>query len=318
MSLVLGWNISTFDSTTPPADLFTAVRDQALAAEKAGFDVVTIGDHLYATPGAPDEPTLEAYTTLAALASCTNSIQLSTMVTSNTFRNPAVLAKMVTSLDVISGSRAVLGIGAGWFEPEHDGYGLEFDAVSERMAKFEEALRIIVPMLRGERPTMDGRWYRVHEAINEPRVRDDLPVMVGGGGERRTFAYAARYADHLNITCLPAQLPDKLRALEERCAEAGRDPRTLEVSFATPMVINEDGEKARQQVEEILVRSGVDASMASEVFFVGTPAEVTEQLRAKVLAHGVHRLMVNLFAAGQDLDVIALTGRTLAPLVSGG
>ncbi|WP_067666918.1 TIGR03560 family F420-dependent LLM class oxidoreductase [Nocardia miyunensis] len=316
MSLKLGCNISTFDSDTRPADLFTAVLDQALAAERAGFDVLTIGDHLHATPGAPDEPTLEAYTTLAALASRTSSIQLSTMVSSNTFRNPAVLAKMVTSLDVISGGRAVLGIGAGWFEPEHDGYGLEFHSLSERMAKFEEALRIIVPMLRGDRPTMVGKWYRVREPINEPRMRDDLPVLVGGGGERRTFAYAARYADHLNITCLPAQLPDKLRAFDARCAEVGRDPRTLEVSFATPMVIDEDGAKARQQAERILHGSGVDPAMASEVFFVGTPDEVTEQLRTKVLAHGVRRLMVNLFAAGQDPDVIALAGRTLAPLVA--
>lgn len=296
--------------------MFTAVLDQALAAERAGFDVVTLGDHLYATPGAPDEPTMEVYTTLAALASRTSSIQLSAMVTSNTFRNPALLAKMVTTLDVISGGRAVLGVGAGWFEPEHDGYGLEFPTVTERLDRFEEALRILAPMLRGERPTLDGRWYRVHEAINEPRVRDDLPVMVGGGGERRTFACAARYADHLNITCLPTQLPAKLRALEARCAEADRDPGTLEVSFATPMVINEDGAKAREQVEQILREFGMDPATASEIFFFGTPAEVTAQLGEKVLAHGVDRLMVNLFAAGRDPDVITLAGHTLAPLVA--
>lgn len=326
MPIRLGFNIPTLNFGVPPAELFGRVVEQARAAERAGFDVVTVSDHLYQPPfiGAPDEPILEAYTLLAALAASTNTIQLSTIVTSNTFRNPALLAKIVTSLDVISAGRAVLGIGAGWFELEHSGYGVKFGTVAERMARLEEALRIVVPMLRGQRPTVTGRWYRVREAINEPRLRDDLPVLVGGSGERRTFAYAAGYADHLNILCHPAELPGKLRALHLRCAEAGRDPRTLEISFATPMVIDDDGDRARQRLRELLLRSGEDIGVLSRTerertlsrFFAGSPAEIAEQLREKVLAYGVRRLMTNVLADGHDPNVIALAGRTLTPLVT--
>ena len=134
---------------------------QAKAAEAHGFDRVLLMDHLYQTPGVgnPDDYVLECYTTLAALAQHTDTVRLSALVTSNTFRNPAVLAKMLTTLDLVSNGRASLGIGAGWFEPEHEGYGIPFDTFSERFSKLEEALSIIVPMLRGERPTVAGKHY---------------------------------------------------------------------------------------------------------------------------------------------------------------
>ena len=134
-----------------------------------------------------------------------------------------MLAKAVTTLDVVSGGRAVLGIGAGWFELEHQQLGFEFGTFTERFARLDEALQIIEPMLRGRRPSVDGAWYHAENAMNEPRIRDDLPIMLGGGGERKTFGLAARYADHLNIICDPADLPRKLEALDQRCAEVGRD-----------------------------------------------------------------------------------------------
>lgn len=326
MSIQLGYHVPYFTHETSPGRLFPALVAQARTAEAAGFDVLTVTDHLYQPPliGEPDGPILEAYTTLAALAASTRTIQLSTMVSGNTFRNPALLAKIVTTLDVISGGRAMLGIGAGWFELEHRGYGFDFGTVADRAARLAEALEIIVPMLRGHRPTVHGTWYRAEGAINEPRLRDDLPVLIGGGGERRTFACAARYADHLNIICQPAELPRKMRALRDRCAEVGRDPATLRVSFATPMMIDEDGERARKQLREFLFSSGVDITQLSgselaavtDRFFVGTPAEVVEQIRTKVLAHGVRGLMVNLVANGHELEVIELAGRTLAPLMA--
>ncbi|MEN2423109.1 LLM class F420-dependent oxidoreductase [Streptomyces rimosus] len=327
MDIRLGYNIPYFTHKRSTTELFPAITAQACAAESAGFDTVTVSDHLYQPPliGEPDEPVLEAYTTLAALAPATRSVRLSAMVTGNTYRNPALLAKIVTTLDVVSGGRAVLGIGAGWFELEHRGYGYDFGTTADRAGRLDEALRIIVPMLRGQRPTMHGTWYRAENALNEPRLRDDLPVLIGGGGERRTFGCAARYADHLNIICNPSELPRKLRALRARCAEAGRDPETLEISFATPMMIDEDGNRARKQLRDVLLRSGVDIAglpdaeraAATDRFFVGSPDEVAEQLEAKVLAHGVRRLMVNLLANGHERQVIELAGGTLAPLVRG-
>src|SRR3954465_13551784 len=165
---------------------------QAQEAEAAGFDTVLVMDHFYQLPtlGEPDEPMLEAYTALGALASVTEKIQLSTLVTGNTYRNPTLLAKAVTTLDVVSGGRAILGIGAGWFELEHRELGFEFGTFTERFERLDLALQIIAPMLRGERPTVEGTWYRTENAMNDPRLRDDLPIMLGGGGERKTFGLA--------------------------------------------------------------------------------------------------------------------------------
>ncbi len=162
--------MTKFTYSAPVADLFPTVIAQAREAESAGFDTALMMDHFYQAPilGALDEPMLEAYTTLGALATATEKIQLSALVTGNTFRNPPMLAKTVTTLDVASGGRAVLGIGAGWFEPEHRQYGYEFGTFTDRFERLDEALQIIAPMLHGERPTFDGKWYHVESAINEP------------------------------------------------------------------------------------------------------------------------------------------------------
>lgn len=164
--------IPNFSYGTPVADLFPAVKAQAAEPEAAGFDTVLLMDHFYQLPGLgePDEPMLEAYTALGALATATERVQLSTLVTGNTYRNPTLLAKVITTLDVVSAGRAVLGIGAGWFELEHRQLGFDFDTFAERFEKLEEALQIIVPMLHGERPTFDGKWYHTESAINEPRT----------------------------------------------------------------------------------------------------------------------------------------------------
>src|SRR3954469_21556371 len=156
MTIRLGYQIPNF--TYPgvePGDLFDTVIAQAREAESSGFDTVLVMDHFYQLPGigTPDNPMLESYTTLGALATATSSVQLSTLVTGNTYRNPPMLAKAVTTLDVVSGGRAILGIGAGWFEREHHDFGYEFGTFTDRFEKLEEALHIIASMLRGENPT---------------------------------------------------------------------------------------------------------------------------------------------------------------------
>jgi F420-dependent oxidoreductase-like protein len=232
MSIRLGLQIPNFSYGTSVAELFPAVKAQAQEAEAAGFDTVLLMDHFYQLPGLgePDEPMLEAYTALGALATATERVQLSTLVTGNTYRNPTLLAKVLTTLDVISAGRAILGIGAGWFELEHRQLGFEFGTFTQRFEKLEEALQIIVPMVHGDRPTFSGKWYRTESAINEPRYRDHIPIMLGGSGEKKTFRLAARYADHLNIIADIAELPGKLDVLRQRCDEIDRDPATLETS----------------------------------------------------------------------------------------
>lgn len=325
VSIRLGYQIPNFSYGTPVADLFPTVIRQAQEAEHAGFDAVFVMDHLYQLPGlgTPDQPMLECYSALAALATATQRIQLSAMVTGNTYRNPALLAKTVTTLDVVSGGRAVLGIGAGWFELEHQQLGFEFGTFTDRFARLEEALSIIEPMLRGQRPTVSGKWYRTETAMNEPRMRDDLPILLGGGGEKKTFGMAARHAQHLNVICAPAELPRKLAALDERCAEVGRDRATLETSFLASVIIDEDGDKARAMQKEYMGRLGVDLdslddeqrAAATSRQFVGAPDDVAADLQKRVLEPGIDGLIVNMVTNGHEPGAVALGGRTLAALV---
>lgn len=317
-------NFSYSDSV---ADLFPTVIAQAREAESAGFDTAFVMDHFYQLPGIgkPDEPMLEAYTALGALATATETIQLSALVTGNTYRNPPMLAKTVSTLDVVSGGRAVLGIGAGWFELEHRQFGYEFGTFTDRFERLDEALQIIAPMLQGERPTFDGKWYHVEDAINEPRIRNDLPILLGGSGEKKTFRLAAQFAHHLNIICNAAEIPRKLQALDARCEEVGRDRSTLETSYLAFVIIDESGDRARQLQQEFLLTQGVDLSTASDEEraaatqrqFCGSPDEVAEQIQTRVLDKGIDGIVLNLVVNGHEPGIVELTGRTLRPLVGG-
>ena len=210
----LGYQIPNF--TYPgveTAQLFDVVAAQAQAAERSGFDTVLLMDHFFQLPmiGDPDANMLECYTTLGALARETSRVRLGALVTGNTYRNPALLAKVLTALDVVSGGRAQLGIGAGWFELEHDSLGFEFGTFTDRFEKLEEALQIILPMLRDETPTFEGAHYRVKDAINHPAPISRIPVMIGGSGEKKTLRMVAQYADESNLTSAPEELPAQAR-----------------------------------------------------------------------------------------------------------
>jgi F420-dependent oxidoreductase-like protein len=220
---------------TPPEALFERVAASARAAEEAGFDTVLVMDHFYQLPalGPPENEMLEAYSLLGALATCTERVRLGTLVSGNTYRNPAQLAKIVTTLDVISKGRALLGIGAGWFEPEHEGYGFTFPPIGERLSRLEEALQIARGMFRGERPTLEGRYYQTREALNCPApIQPGGPgILIGGSGEKRTLRLVAQYADESNWTCAPEEFPRKLeasrQALRRGRPRAQRDRRQL-------------------------------------------------------------------------------------------
>ena len=262
-------------------------------------------DHFYQLPtlGEPDEPMLEAYTALGALATTTERLQLSTLVTGNTYRNPTLLAKAVTTLDVVSAGRAILGVGAGWFELEHRQLGFEFGTFTERFEKLEEALQIVIPMTHGERPTFTGKWYHTESAINEPRYRDHIPVMLGGSGEKKTFRLAARYADHLNLITPMDQLPHKLDVLRQRCAEINRDPATLETSTLLTVVL-EDHDTRREVAEAVGGRA-----------VRGTPEQIAERIQRNVLDAGVDGVIVNLPTHGFTPGVVTKVGEALRPLV---
>ena len=271
-----------------PAQIFPTVARQAHEAEASGFDAVFVMDHFYQLPGLGGAPPSRCSrrTPSSVRRRGTERIQLSALVTGNTYRNPTLLAKAVTALDVVSGGRAVLGIGAGWFELEHRQLGYQFGHVHRPVRPGSSSpSQIVVPMLRGERPTFEGRWYWSEEAANEPRVRDDLPVLVGGSGERKTFRYAAEYADHLNLICDDTYIPRKLEALDQRCAEAGRDRGSIEATSGFGF-LDPDGDRARER-HAAMSRGGHRPGRprrrrprhkATARHFVGSPDEVAEQV----------------------------------------
>jgi F420-dependent oxidoreductase-like protein len=311
VSIRLGYQIPNFTYPGVEAgDLFDTVAAQAREAETAGFDTVLVMDHFYQLPGigAPENNMLEAYTTLGALASLTSTIQLSTLVTGNTYRNPALLAKTVTTLDVVSKGRAILGIGAGWFEREHHDYGFEFGTFGQRFERLEEALTIIAPMLKGEPASLEGKWYTARGAMNNPRARATVPIMLGGSGEQKTFRLAARFADHMNIICDVEDLPRKVSVLRQRCEEIGRDPGTLATSYLVMGLVGETAQEAREFGE------GIPEDRRNRAF-VGTADQVAEQLREKVLGAGIDGLTINLIRNGHRPGVISQVGAALKPLV---
>ena len=322
----LGYQIPNF--TYPgigPDGLFEAVARQAEAADRSGFDTVLVMDHFYQLPmlGPPENYMVECYTLLAALAQRTATVRLGALVTGNTYRNPALLAKTVTALDIVSSGRAQLGIGAGWFDVEHEALGFEFGTFTDRFEKLEEALQIIIPMLRDERPTLAGRHYRVRDAVNQPPPISRIPVMIGGAGERKTLRLVAQYADESNLICEPAEIPRKLDALAAHCEGLGRDRAEITVSVQRTVCIAPTHEQAEAAVTRFLGERGIDLATADDAtrrmiearITLGDPDEVGEKLAA-VLDLGVDGLTCNLPANGHDPDNVELLGETAAKLVT--
>jgi alkanesulfonate monooxygenase SsuD/methylene tetrahydromethanopterin reductase-like flavin-dependent oxidoreductase (luciferase family) len=263
VAIRLGFQIPNFSYGTGAENLFPTVIAQAREAEAAGYDSLFVMDHFYQLPmlGTPDQPMLEAYTALGALATATERLQLGTLVTGNTYRNPTLLAKIITTLDVVSAGRAVLGLGAGWYELEHRQLGFEFGTFTDR-----------------------------------------FPILIGGSGEKKTFGIAARYADHVNIIAAFDELPRKVDALRARCEEVGRDPATLETSLMLTVVFDENA-KADQVPEQMSGRMAI-----------GGPAQIAEQVQAKVLDAGVGGAIVNI-PNGHEPGVITAVAEALRPLL---
>jgi len=262
---------------TPPERLFDRVVAQAKAAESAGFSLVTVMDHLYqiAGVGAETEPMLEGWSTLNALARETTKVRLGTLVTGVTYRNPALLAKMATTLDVISGGRAIFGLGAAWNDTEHAGYGYDFPGIGERMDRLDEALTIARAMFTEDRPTFEGRHYRIDKALNVPKPIQPggPPIMVGGGGEQRTLRIAAKHADMTHWFPLGFDaLKHKNEVLEGWCESIGRDPSTIERTMATPVIV------AATEAEENAMRDRLPPERRAFVAG-GTPEKAAEGLR---------------------------------------
>ena len=226
-----GIHFGSYGSVDDGTPVFGRLAESAQAAEEAGFDAISVPDHVHQNRvgGGPSAPMFEAYTVLGALAAVTRSANLFSLVSPVTLRAPGLLAKAVTTLDVISGGRAVLGVGAGWDAAESAAYGIDFPALGERFDRLDEELAVCRALFSREQASLAGKFYTVRNAYNSPRpVRGSIPVLVAGGGEKRTLELVARYADACNVFAGdPAEVRRKFDVLAGHCERIGRDPAEI-------------------------------------------------------------------------------------------
>ena len=303
-----------------PGDLFERISDIAVTAEDAGFDSVFVMDHFYQLPGLgrPEENMFEAYTLLSALAACTNTVRLGCMVGGMTYRNPAFLAKTVSCLDVISKGRAIWGIGAGWFEKEHDEYGFEFGSFSDRFEKLEEGLQIAKSMFINDTTTFDGKWFHVKDALNVPKPiqAGGPPILIGGSGEKKTLRMVAQYGDACNVFGTAQHVAHLMAVLDGHCDSLGRDPADICRTRLATLVVGRTMEAAEAKLSARMGGATIDSMPADmqarmrAMFIVGDSDEVGAKVQ-ELLDAGLDGIVCNMPDA-HDLEAVALAGDTLA------
>jgi F420-dependent oxidoreductase-like protein len=280
-----------------PNQSWRDVLGSARHVEATGWDGVWLADHFMPAMGDDTIATNECWTMLAALAASVPRVRLGPLVTGNTYRHPAVLAKMAATVDQISGGRIVLGLGAGWQENEHRAYGIDYSTVAGRLDRLEEACEIVVALFADEHTTFEGEAYQVVDAPLSPKpVQDRLPLLIGGGGEQRTLRIAARLADEWNVWGTPEELAHKGAVLARRCAEIDRDPGEIVHSTQALVYLSDDEAWLAERRNRDVGRPTV----------VGTPGEVIE-IMAAYRAAGVDEFIVpdfNLTDPARRHDVL--------------
>jgi F420-dependent oxidoreductase-like protein len=295
-----------------PEGEFEKLVEIATAAERAGFTSVTLMDHYHqiAPVGPPQMWMFEGNTMLAGIAARTQSINVGLLVGGVAYRNPAQHAKITTTLDVISRGRAIHGIGAGWFEGEHRAYGFEFPSLKERFERLEDHLRIARAMFTEEQATVAGEHHSVNGAYNNPKpLRGDIPILIGGSGERKTLRMVAQYADGCNLFGAPDRAKHLVGVLERHCENVGRDPAEITKTSMRTIAIGET-EAAVQAKLDSMRRFWPEERIAA--ITAGTPEQILEVAQA-YLDVGIEGLTFSMPDV-HDLDAVALAGETLAPV----
>ena len=279
----IGLQIPDFTTPDGPPRLGADLATVARTADEGGFEFIAVMDHFFqiGVVGPPEREMLEAYTTLGYLAACTSRAKLLTLVTGAIYRYPGILAKIATTLDVLSGGRAWLGVGAGWNEEESRGLGIPFPPVAERFERLEETLQICLQMWRGDQSPYHGRHYSLERPLNSPNslTRPHPPIMIGGSGEKKTLRFVARYADACNLFPGPDldHMARKLGVLRAHCDAEGRDYDEISKTVYFRFDVGQKGEKAAEIVDQLggLAELGFDAAMGgvADVWQV-TPLEV--------------------------------------------
>ncbi len=305
-------NRPTFSLFIPQAGLsYSMLRDRAQLLEELGFDGIWLVDHFWAE-GAPDLDFLEGWTSLAALAEATERLRIGLLVSCNSYRNPALLAKMAATVDHISQGRLELGIGAGWMESEYKAYGYEFPSMGKRLAQLGEALEIITSMLGKDRSSFEGKHYQVRDAPCAPKpVQSPLPICIGGAGEKVLLRLAARYAQRWNCPMDSAHDIPRLRGvLETHCNEVGTNVDDIIVSEQTVVVMgaDRDGYQMKRGLADMMIGS---FAKLDKVAILGTPQDVIAGIRKKIEG-GVSDFTILFGDMGMD-DTLELFAKEVLP-----
>ncbi len=274
-------------------------------AEDTGWDGLWFADHFMPQGGDLSKPVHEVWSVLAGLAQATERVRIGPLVCGNTYRHPAVLLKQAVSTDHIADGRIVLGLGAGWQENEHLAYGLEFGTFTDRFERFEEALTLICSLRENERTSFPGARYAITEAPLEPKPRGSLPIMIGGGGEKKTLRMVAQYAEEWNVWADPARMAAKIEILDRHCDDVGRDPAEIQRSAVALLFLCDDEASAAE-----IASRGIEAPA-----LIGTVAQLQEHLAAFVEA-GVDELIVPDFTLGAGAEKDDLLDRFLAEVAA--
>ena len=271
-----------FGVQTPPQNTtWPELRDTWKLIDALGYDTAWVFDHFFAILSDPSGPCFEGWVSLAALAAQTSRVQAGVLVTGNTYRHPAVLAKMAATLDHASGGRLIMGLGGAWFEQEHDAYGIPFYTTAERIRRLDEAAEIIKRLWSEKQVTFDGRYYQLKDAYCEPKPlqQPHPPIMIGGSGEKLMLRVVAKHADQWNTFGSPEVFRHKIDVLGEHCAAAGRDIEAIEVSWAGAALVTDSREEKDELLRRWAAMFGVTPEQYALGALVGSPSEVRDRIQ---------------------------------------
>jgi alkanesulfonate monooxygenase SsuD/methylene tetrahydromethanopterin reductase-like flavin-dependent oxidoreductase (luciferase family) len=297
-----------------------AFLDAARLVDRLGYEHLWTWDHLYAIFGDPHQPIFEGYTAIAAAAQATERVRLGLFVSANTFRNPGLAVKSLTTIDHISNGRAIMGIGGAWFEGEHQAFGLDFGSgFGQRLDWLAESVPAVRALLAGEEVTSSGGRYQFdHLRIDPLPAQRHLPIMIGGAGEKKTLRIVAQYADMWNVFGTPETVAHKDAVLREHCATIGRDESTIERTLGCKVTIRSSEAEAERVRQALLAHNRTPASrVEGDVsFWTGTPEQIVETILGYSEV-GFNTFIVEL-PAPYDIETIETLMNVVKPMVEGG
>jgi len=286
-----GWKMN-LAAVKDPVEAYETMANVAMAADETGYEAVWVVDHFHTVPTPAQEVTFECWMSLAAMARDTKRVRIGPIVTCNSYRNPALLAKMASTLDILSHGRLNFGIGAGWYEHEYRAYGYPFPDAPERLRMLREALQVIHAMWEQPEAHFEGKYYQVHGAINQPKgvQKPHIPILIGGGGEKVTLKLVAQYGDACNVMGDLETIKHKLAVLKKHCETVGRDYATIHCTTGTVCCIADSDEEALALVPADVRGQLKDSSL------VGSPGTIRQRIAA-LEALGIHELIIDFLSA---------------------